>query len=292
MKVEFVPGNKIGGGVARVSHLTGQLFINKDRWQSIPPIVRKFIVLHEAGHYYGQTESEFYADAFAFAGLGGTEPGSLVASISALTDYLGESNYHLLRTLKVLKNVCIFDYLHNNNERALEELPFIVSSEKELHKKVSSLGLPRYESGEESYIPAIGTYFHRELDYSKMPDEKAKQLRIALGIEAGKVNSVIASNVNGMTVLKEGDFSILMEKNQLAISEALEAALTGVSEKAESISKLTMSEALDYLKSLVVVPDEPEIFTPRKNKSVVVSPIAIFGGLVLLLLFLNLIKRR
>jgi len=75
VNIKIVSG--LGSTPARVNRLTGTIFLNKDIWQKLNPEAKKFIVLHEIGHYKKNTISEFEADNYAAEQFIGSEPCSL-----------------------------------------------------------------------------------------------------------------------------------------------------------------------------------------------------------------------
>lgn len=83
--VDNIPGSTTP---ARVFHKTGIIQVNMSRWPYLPEFTRKFILEHEKGHYYGNTNNEFVADKYAFDTLKLTEPYSLRNSVKALSDVL------------------------------------------------------------------------------------------------------------------------------------------------------------------------------------------------------------
>jgi hypothetical protein len=89
----------------------------------LPPFTQKFVMKHETGHYVGKTNSEFFADNYAFQHLALTEPNSLKNSILALSEVLPmttpEHDARLrAQTIRSLKT----DILINKNPKALKVL--------------------------------------------------------------------------------------------------------------------------------------------------------------------------
>jgi hypothetical protein len=111
--------NSIGSqSPAIVNRETGQLYINRSVWQSIPFESRLFILLHEAGHASLQTRSEHEADAYAFqayAQLGYP----LSKSVLALSRVLKFNKPEDIQRLEnQLGRAAAYDYFTNKNQKA------------------------------------------------------------------------------------------------------------------------------------------------------------------------------
>lgn len=76
---------------AAVDRDSGILYINPKLWFKLTPFQRKFVKLHEYGHYYLDTAIEEEADAYAFDRLAGTEFRSLKQCIGCLHTILDEN---------------------------------------------------------------------------------------------------------------------------------------------------------------------------------------------------------
>lgn len=83
--------DKIGDSPAAVNLRSGVLHINPKVFDPYPDPWKKFIVLHELGHYVLQTRSELKADAFAFHHFI-KEGHSLKDAVNSLHKVLDESN--------------------------------------------------------------------------------------------------------------------------------------------------------------------------------------------------------
>lgn len=82
---------KIGDSPAAVNLRSGVLHINPKVFDPYPDAWKKFILLHELGHYQLQTRSELKADAFAFHHFI-KEGHSLKDAVNSLHKVLDESN--------------------------------------------------------------------------------------------------------------------------------------------------------------------------------------------------------
>lgn len=74
--------------VDRDNHI---LYLNPKKWFRLTRFQRKFIMQHELGHYYLQTDSELKADEYAFNQLAGSEFRSLKQCIECLEEILDEN---------------------------------------------------------------------------------------------------------------------------------------------------------------------------------------------------------
>lgn len=82
MKVSF--SDNIGNTPAIVRRDTGEIFLNRQIWFTLPLAYRRFILMHEAGHYLRQSTNELVADHFAFNQIAGTFPESLKNTVRTL----------------------------------------------------------------------------------------------------------------------------------------------------------------------------------------------------------------
>ncbi|MDR3046200.1 MAG: hypothetical protein LBU51_01115 [Bacteroidales bacterium] len=83
MKYRWVDNNS-DVRIAAVDLETGVIEINRQNWNQFSPFEKKYILLHEEGHYKLQTDSEIQADLYAINRVAGIEPKSLKKSIDTL----------------------------------------------------------------------------------------------------------------------------------------------------------------------------------------------------------------
>ncbi len=121
MRVRFVDNIEGSNTPARVNRMTGEIILNRSRWDKIPDEYKKFILLHEAGHYKLQTKNELLADKYAFQHFAGTEPMSLKNSVKSISQILPFTRQeHFDRFNSISKQALIFDAENNNNLKAKE----------------------------------------------------------------------------------------------------------------------------------------------------------------------------
>lgn len=60
------------------------IIIHRQAFAALTPFARRFVILHELGHYLLNTSSEQLADAFALGLLAGSQPYSLRLSLHTL----------------------------------------------------------------------------------------------------------------------------------------------------------------------------------------------------------------
>jgi len=116
----------IGSTPAAVDRFAGVLYINPSIFPKLTDFQKKFIIAHEEGHYYLDTSDEFKADEYAFNKLAGTEFQSLKQAVNCLPQVLDVKNITLKpRFVALYKLACKWDYIKNNNQKALEQLEWL-----------------------------------------------------------------------------------------------------------------------------------------------------------------------
>lgn len=113
MKVVYQSSGEMYDTPAAVDRETGTLYINPKLWFKLTPFQRKFIRLHEQGHYYLNTDSEEAADAYAFDRLAGTEYRSMKQCIETLETILDPNRTgHRIRTEALIQRAIEWDKAH------------------------------------------------------------------------------------------------------------------------------------------------------------------------------------
>lgn len=109
---------------ASINRLNGILTLNYKVFPFLPDISKKYIYLHELGHYYLNTNDEFEADEFALKNFVGTEEKSLKKSVEGMARGLsGISPQHNERVNSLLQKALLIDYVVNKNKNVLKYLP-------------------------------------------------------------------------------------------------------------------------------------------------------------------------
>ena len=103
---------------AAVDMETGDVYINRDVWDRYTEAEQRFIIEHELGHYYRQTDSETEADLYALNANFGKVYRSLKSSFTAI-DKAGVENPE--RWDSLYYNALQID-AENGNPEAQEEL--------------------------------------------------------------------------------------------------------------------------------------------------------------------------
>ncbi len=116
MKIITVPFIK--GTPARVNRNTGDIYISAWHFKQINPVYQKFILYHEMAHFLFKTKSENMADEFAMMKMI-KEGYSLKDIVKSITHVLSQTRAHHGRKLNILNHIRIYDYLYNNNQKAL-----------------------------------------------------------------------------------------------------------------------------------------------------------------------------
>lgn len=98
---------------AAIDRETGTLFINRRLYEKLTKFQRKFVILHERGHYELNTDIEEEADAFAFDHLVGTEYRSMKQMIETLETILDPNRIgHQARIEALYRRALAWDKAH------------------------------------------------------------------------------------------------------------------------------------------------------------------------------------
>ena len=98
---------------AAIDKQAGILYINPKIWHKLTPFQRKFVKLHEMGHYVLQTDIEEEADAYAFDHLVGTEHRSMKQCIETLETILDPNRTgHRVRINALIERAMAWDRAH------------------------------------------------------------------------------------------------------------------------------------------------------------------------------------
>lgn len=103
----------LGTTPARVNRRSGELQINTPVFDKLTPEAKRFVLLHEEGHWVLQTRNELAADKYAFSKYV-DEGHSLKAGVKALTQVLTNSPGHLVRSAEILKQAA-----HHQNKNSM-----------------------------------------------------------------------------------------------------------------------------------------------------------------------------
>ncbi len=164
---------ELGNTPARVNRRTGDIYINSKIWQSIPEKQRKFILLHEIGHYKLDTSNEIAADDFAFRNFAGTEKYSLKSILHAIADNLDieHNSEHRKRYNIIARKLLEFDAEHNNNKEAKKIL-----EKMENQEYINTLP----EASQKALITLLVDFLHERgiQKLSVLPEDERQELMI------------------------------------------------------------------------------------------------------------------
>lgn len=105
----------IGDTPAAVSREDSTIYINPPLYNKLTPFQRKFVLLHEIGHYTLNSRNEIDADTFAFKRLAGTQHRSLKRCIAAIAETLEDGNQTKEeRYNNIVYQALLWDYQHGN----------------------------------------------------------------------------------------------------------------------------------------------------------------------------------
>lgn len=94
MQIIEVPFFEENNSPAKVYNKHGLIVINKQEFDLLPDFAKKWVIEHEKGHYYLQTNDEIMADRYATEQLALSEPGSLMKLFDALTSIAPQAERH------------------------------------------------------------------------------------------------------------------------------------------------------------------------------------------------------
>ena len=94
MKIVEVPYFEENNSPAKVYNKQGLIVINKQEFDILPDFAKKWVIEHEKGHYYLQTDDEILADRYATEQLALSENGSLMKLYDALTSIAPQKERH------------------------------------------------------------------------------------------------------------------------------------------------------------------------------------------------------
>lgn len=120
LQVKF--DDTIGDTPAALSAAEATIYINKPVFSKFTRFQKKFIILHEMGHYYLNTHNELLADAYALRALAGSEYQSLKQSIETLDVTLHDGNVTKAERMRNLTLLALWWDWQHGNEAAKTEL--------------------------------------------------------------------------------------------------------------------------------------------------------------------------
>lgn len=119
LQVKF--DDAIGDTPAALSASEATIYINKPVFSKFTRFQKKFIILHEMGHYYLNTHNELLADAYALRALAGSEYQSLKQSIETLDVTLHDGNVTKAERMRNLVLLALYWDWQHGNEAAKDE---------------------------------------------------------------------------------------------------------------------------------------------------------------------------
>lgn len=119
LQVKF--DDTIGDTPAALSAAEATIYINKPVFSKFTRFQKKFIILHEMGHYYLNTHNELLADAYALRALAGSEYQSLKQSIETLDVTLHDGNVTKAERMRNLVLLALYWDWQHGNEAAKDE---------------------------------------------------------------------------------------------------------------------------------------------------------------------------
>lgn len=135
LQVKF--DDTIGDTPAALSASEATIYINKPVFSKFTRFQKKFIILHEMGHYYLNTHNELLADAYALRALAGSEYQSLKQSIETLDVTLHDGNVTKAERMRNLTLLALWWDWQHGNEAAKTELV----RRMEMDNSAGSIGL-------------------------------------------------------------------------------------------------------------------------------------------------------
>jgi len=98
MPYRYVTSAELGNCPCAVECTEGIIEVNRDVWNAYDEFERRFLIAHEEGHYYLDTDDETEADIYALRAVAGTAPKSLARAVGALlkVGVIDEGRYYYL----------------------------------------------------------------------------------------------------------------------------------------------------------------------------------------------------
>lgn len=140
LQVKF--DDTIGDTPAALSAAEATIYINKPVFSKFTRFQKKFIILHEMGHYYLNTHNELLADAYALRALAGSEYQSLKQSIETLDATLHDGNVTKAERMRNLTLLALWWDWQHGNEAAKTELV----RRMEMDNSTGNIGLFGFEN--------------------------------------------------------------------------------------------------------------------------------------------------
>lgn len=139
-KLKRIYTNELSGTPAAIDRREGIIYINPTLFNQLTYFEKRFVILHEEGHYYLNTSDEVAADAYAFDRLAGTEFKSLKKTLGTLDKLLVKGNIQRAeRIYQLYKRALKWDG-DNGNEDAAKEYERI-KNENSLNAVTTSYSL-------------------------------------------------------------------------------------------------------------------------------------------------------
>ena len=189
--LKIVIDKTIGETPAAVSQSEGIIYINPLMYNRLTPFQKKFVILHEMGHYYLNTRNEIMADAYAFSVLAGTEFQSLKKSVATIDSTLLDSNSTKAKRLHAMKTL-VLQWDYNNGNTAVKEELDLMQDMIPFTFKVFGVELFKTDSAKEKLRLQEAAYIaaqiedlqmnNRVLEKNLTSTESKKQLYVVLGI--------------------------------------------------------------------------------------------------------------
>ncbi|NCC99978.1 MAG: hypothetical protein EOL95_09815 [Bacteroidia bacterium] len=121
IKLNSTNNADLGNSPAALSRKDGVIYINGPYFDKFTDFQKKFIVLHEMGHHYLNTDNEIKADAYAFAHLAGTEFRSLKQAVATIEKTLVDGNSTKAERSRCIRMMAYKWDAEHGNEKAAEE---------------------------------------------------------------------------------------------------------------------------------------------------------------------------
>jgi len=184
----------LGNTPARVHRPSGTVFLNSRIWQTLSEPIKKFILLHEEGHYILQTADEKKADQYALNHFAGTEKNSLRKinhAISSQLDILYNPE-HQSRYDAIVLELLLTDYIKFGNEKAYKILS---------------------EMKQEILLKLFTGYLRsKEIPSTVLLTEEEKEIYLTDFLKSEEMQKIMTAELINEAKLKKSDFSDFGEK--------------------------------------------------------------------------------
>lgn len=136
---------QMGLSPAVVDRIRGEIILNSDLWPKLSPEEQQMILLHEIGHYLGNSSSERQADGYAFEASGASADPDSAREFFARFSHLLDPAKHTDRMLSVANQAAGSLDRHRDQEKPLRVLKAYERRQRQQKNSVFDHSVSRYD---------------------------------------------------------------------------------------------------------------------------------------------------